>query len=256
MIRKLESRHIPWAQAIITHSNIFHSPVWSKVYPDGQVERAYKFYNAVERLCELNIESGLSYGVFDAAYQFKRPESAAEGGKVYWDDTNLDATEEQLLEQMDFPLVSIAMSYDEGSGRDNSEWAPLIELMPLFGKLFSTVGPMDERDPESWKPKGPGEVLARGGTATRIDYEGHGLAKGVAHWIMFEAAAMGFRAIQIGLAHPAVQRMWMNPPPPFKAELIYSFNTATYEEEIDGVKSKPWAACGDTPFSKIWVTLR
>ena len=250
-MRKLGPEHTAWAQALISHSNVFHSPLWSNMYPRGQVERAYNFYRAAQRLCELNIASGLSYGVFDTAYQLRR---AAPG--LYWDETDMDATPQQLLEQMDFPLVSVHLSYDEGAGRDHAEWAPIVGLMPLFGNLFRTMAELDPRDPASWRPASTGEVLVRGGTATRADYGGRGLARAAAHWLMHEAAAAGYRAVQIGLAHPAMHHIWMNPPPPFTAELICSFNTATREEVVDGVPTKPWVVCGDTPCSKIWVNLK
>src|SRR4051794_9977437 len=98
-IRPLTIDHLPWARAILTHSNIFRSPVWSKLYPSNQTARAYQFFTACERLMTLNTLSGLSYGLFDKRYVFKRPESAATGGKLYWDFDDLSATWEDLLEQ-------------------------------------------------------------------------------------------------------------------------------------------------------------
>src|SRR5258708_2622357 len=111
-IRKLTSEHVMWAAAIIIHSNVHYSPIWSVVYPENKADRCYKGLSATTYLIEHQIDSGLSYGVFDTQYKFKRPESAITGGKLYWDEKDLSVTKEQLLEQMDFPLVSIAMSYD------------------------------------------------------------------------------------------------------------------------------------------------
>lgn len=46
-------------------------------------------------------------------YKFKRPTSKPEG-RLYWDATHpsADETGTELLEQMDFPLSSIALAYD------------------------------------------------------------------------------------------------------------------------------------------------
>ena len=108
-IRQLTERDIPHALAIATHANIFHSPIWAPTYPNRQAARAYRLQKTGTNFIAINIISGLSYGVFDTEYKFKRPESAATDGRLWWDDRNTDATGAELLEQMDFPLVSIAM---------------------------------------------------------------------------------------------------------------------------------------------------
>jgi hypothetical protein len=47
-IRPLRPEHIEWAKAIITHSNIFHSPVWSNVHPVDKTKRAYDCFTACD----------------------------------------------------------------------------------------------------------------------------------------------------------------------------------------------------------------
>ena len=148
-VRKLEQKHCTWAQALITHSNVFSSPFWSVVYPEKQIERAYKTYQGCDWVCSFSIASGYSYGVFDTTYKFKYPESSAEDGKLYWDPKEVDtATEELLLEQMDFPLVSIALAYDPFvTPLDLSKMGPLIEALPLFSTMIGGLEALDPRDP-------------------------------------------------------------------------------------------------------------
>ncbi len=49
-------------------------------------------FQHADYLCMHQIASGHSLGVFDREYQFRRPESASTGGKLYWD---LDQAQEQ-----------------------------------------------------------------------------------------------------------------------------------------------------------------
>lgn len=108
-IRRLTEHDVLHALAIMTHSRVFHSPLWTVLYPEDQTERAYRLQRGMTHFVTISCASGYSYGVFDREYQFKRPESAAEGGKLWWDEENPHATKEDLLKQMDFPLVSIAL---------------------------------------------------------------------------------------------------------------------------------------------------
>jgi hypothetical protein len=254
-IRRLGEEHVDWVRAIVMHSNLFYSPVWPHVYPEGLTKRAYGCYRTGEYLVRHQIASGMSFGVFDKEYQFKRPESAKTGGALYWDENDLNATKEQLLEQMDFPLVSIAMSYDGASHLDIPQMTPLFASLPLFPVLYQHIGELDPRDPESWDAKGPGEVLMRNGTSTRGDYEGSGVMKKAAHWLIREAASKGYRGIQIECLHDAVTKTWLNPPAPYKGTLICQFNLKDYEVEEDGKKTKPYAHI-DQIMTKIYVDLR
>jgi hypothetical protein len=44
----------------------------------------------------------MSFGAFDTEYKYKRLESAATEGKLYWDEKEVDAENRTLLEQIDF----------------------------------------------------------------------------------------------------------------------------------------------------------
>lgn len=255
-IRKIEAKDLSWVRAIFAHSNMLCSPLWSVALPrETQTERVYKFYHTMENLMSLVALDGNSYGVWDTQYQFKRPESASTGGKLYWDENKLDATSEQLLEQMDFPLISVAVAYDGINKPDMSLYGPIIKLIPLFGHLHGAMEKGDIREPEAQKPKTAGEMLFRAGTATKADYGGLGIAKGLAHWLMREVAGKGFQGMQIGIAHAALEKVFMNPPAPFTAKIVSVVDLAEFEVEENGVKTKPCAACGDVPFKKIYISF-
>ncbi|EED22604.1 conserved hypothetical protein [Talaromyces stipitatus ATCC 10500] len=169
--------------------------MWAIAHPDNQTKRCYDMYNAIDYLVRAAIESGLTYGVFDKEWMFKRPESAATDGALYWDQTDLIATSEQLLEQIDCPLVSIYF----------------LEIFPLFATMHEHFHTIDKRDPKSWEPTGPGQIIMRTETSTRADYEGMGLMKLMAHWEIKDAAAKGFRGINMETLHLAVDHVWMYP---------------------------------------------
>ncbi|OAP65431.1 hypothetical protein AYL99_01403 [Fonsecaea erecta] len=231
-IRKLTDEHIEWAKAIVLHSNMFYSPVWPVCYPEDKTARLYRGFEACDYLVRHQIKSGHSFGVFDLEYQFKRDESKPHG-KLYWDlqDTTLDR--DQLLEQMDFPLVSIALAYDGINGLDHEQIGRLVACLPLFGAVYQVLTEKDPRDPASWAPTAEGQVLLRNATSTRHDAEGKGLMKALAQFMMRYAAEQGFRAIQIECLADAVTKVWSQPPPPFKGTVICEFNTEDYEEEVE-----------------------
>jgi hypothetical protein len=253
-IRKLDIGHLPWVLAIVAHSTCLCSPLWNLVYPDNQIERAYEYHVTGEYLISHGLKSGISYGVFDKEYKFKRPESAATGGKLYWDYGNETATKDELLEQMDFPLVSVALSYDAANPLDMEKMGPVTETMPLFGTLYVHLTAEDKRGPSFWGAKPPGEILIRGGTATRSDCEGLGLMKGLTYRLMREAARDGYQGIHIDTAHEAVNHVWEHPPEPFKASVISTLDASTFEEEREGRVIKPFAP-STMVMKRIYVAL-
>lgn len=183
------------------------------------------------------IDSGLSYGVFDTQYKFKRAESAAAAagggeGALYWDaSANPDATAEELLAQMDFPLVSIAMALDQFNPLDELQIGPLIESLPFYADLYHEFEKLDTREASSWKATALGQVMLRNGTSTRADYERAGVMKELAYFLMRRAAEQRFRGVSIECLHDAVCHVWTNPPEPFKATLIAQFNVNQYQKE-------------------------
>lgn len=238
-IRQLQPKHIEWAAAIVSHSNSFCSTVWPYLYPENDGKKAIQLAIDADYLVRHQIDSGLSFGVFDTEYVFKREESRATDGKLYWDlsepsimkEQGLKGESDRLLEQMDFPLVSVALSYDAHNALDMSKMTPLLEALPHFGIVYHVLEEGDIRDPESWKPKGPNEVLFRNATSTRQDYEGEGTMAGLARWLMREAAIRGYRGIQIEALADAVIHVWNTAEPPFKGAVVSEFHTDTWKDE-------------------------
>lgn len=229
-VRKLTVEDIPWTIAIVLHSNIFYSSIWPITYPNDKTARLYNCFQKGEYLIRHQVESGHSFGVFDLEYRFKRAESRATGGKLYWDFKTTSLGADELLEQMDFPLLSIALSYDQINPLVPEKLAPLIEELPLFGTAYHVLKELDTRG-ESWKASRPNDVLLRNATSTRRDAEGLRLMAKLARFVMRYAAEEGFRAIQIETFDDRVFNVWLEPPAPFRGSRISHFNTWEYTEE-------------------------
>jgi len=303
-VRKLDQSHADWTKAVLAHSNLYHSPVWSKIYPDNhdgaKPARLYKFYQALHELVTTTIAEGYSYGVFDTEYRFKNPDSAATGGRVYWDDsdfnsnsnsnTNINISGEELLSQIDTPLISVALAFDGASPRDNARiYGPILgrDVLPVFAHVFAALDRADTRpeDDETRKPRGLKEVLFRAGTATRADYLGLGIARALGWWLLRKArrddlpgdrdgdegmgnGGMGFkRGMQVGYGHAAVERIFLDPAlrrEGFVGVKVAGVDLGGVEVEVedgDGeekkkvVRRRPFEVCGDVPCGKIFVAF-
>jgi hypothetical protein len=255
-IRTLGPEHVDWATAIVMHSTAFASPVWSKIYSDDKTGQCYRLFKHGSYPMRHQIESGLCLGIFDKEYTFKRPaESAPTGGKLYWDlegEDGAGADEQLLLEQMDFPLVSVAMAYDSFYPMDQTQLAPLMDVMPLLAERNKILNARERLDPATWQANGPRQVLFRNSTATRADHEGKGLMGILARHMMRKTAAEGFRGILIQCLHDSVCRVWTNPPEPFRAEILARFHCG--EDEDEEVRRKFFGSVQE--ITKVYVTLR
>lgn len=129
-IRQLTPEHAQWASAIVIHSNAFHSTVFSVTYSENKTARFKAAFNAADYLVNHQIESGLSFGVFDKEYQYRREESAATQGKFYWDQNDESLSGSEILDAMDFPLVSVALAYDGFDKLDINRYARPLEDPP------------------------------------------------------------------------------------------------------------------------------
>jgi hypothetical protein len=258
-IRQLGPEHSKWAAAIVMHSNLFHSPAWSLIYPSAITARLHKAVKAAEYIVDHQIDSGLSYGVFDTQYAFKNAASQATGGKLYWDENEPSVQEtagpekesQRLVRQMDFPLVSVALSYDAINPLDLEKMGPLLESLPHYGPLHHYLHSFDTRDPSVYTPTAAGEVLFRNATSTRQDYVDHHLMSGTARWLMREAALKGFRGIQIEAVHDKVAAVWSKAEPPFKGYIASQVDMGNLE--VKGVK--PFSPATQV-VSKIYVDLK
>ncbi|KAB8364859.1 hypothetical protein FH972_024720 [Carpinus fangiana] len=174
-IRRLGPEHMVWAKAIVLHANLFQSPVWKQLHAGELTEKLMAGLSpSVDYLFTHQVNSGLSWGIFDTEYVFKNPASATRGGALYWDPKDTSSTGEQLLEQMDFPLASVALAYDGINRLDYALLGPLVELLPAYSTIMDALGTLDTRDPKSWEATAPNQVLMRNATATRADYANNG----------------------------------------------------------------------------------
>lgn len=251
-IRTLTPAHKTWANAIVMHSTAFASPVWSKLYPDDPTALCYNLYKHSDHLISHAIDSGLSLGVFDTEYVFKNPKSAETGGALHWDLDDTTADEAKLLEQMDFPLVSVAMAFDAFYPIDTNKLKPLVDTMPLLAERNKILNARDGRDPKGWEATGPGQVVLRNSTATKSGEEGKGFMGILARHMMRDCAARGFRGIQIQCLHDSVHRVWSCPPVPFRAEVVARFHCS---QDGDGEVRRLFGASVQE-VTKVYVTLR
>jgi len=256
-IRRLTPADHTAATAILCHSNTFHSNVFTITYPNDKTKRFNAFMETASYLVSHQIASGHSFGVFDTQYTYRLPSSAATNGAFTHDPNDTTADTASILAAMDFPLVSVALSYDAAYPLDMPQLMPLINTVPVFGTIYAALGAADKRDPASWNATGPGQVLIRNGTSTRADYEGKGVMAGLARWVMRYAARKGFRGMQIECLADAVTHVWANPPAPFKGGVVAEFDTASYEErdEETGEVRNPFGEAKQR-VTKVYVHLR
>lgn len=255
--RELKPEHITWVQAIVAHTMSFDSPIWSKVdYPDGATQRAYDMYHAMRASSLQSIESSLSYGVFWTEHKCKTPDTE---GSLEWDFNDRSADRAKLLEQMDFPLVSIAMSKDAAETKAVPETGVKLwnEIVDGHTDISNNLKTGDDRPKSIWAPKHKGEVVRRSGTHTRGDHAGKGLSKILAHHVMREIRKheRGYRAILIHTGGEAVDKVWLRPPAPFKSEEISTFSTSGYHKK-SGHRGTPYNPFGSALMvsRRIWVT--
>ncbi|KAI3327275.1 hypothetical protein HD806DRAFT_388404 [Xylariaceae sp. AK1471] len=263
-IRRLGPEVEPWLRALTSYVLILDLRTFAPLYKDRQPVKRLLEDDPKRKTSSLHsLESGLSYGIFDKDYQFKRPESSATGGAVYWheidpNDPDLEVTGPQrLLDAMDFPLVSIALSYDKANPMPPEVLADSVQLIPeqtYMRMLAPTASSPDEKKKKTEEPN-KGEVLARGGTATRRDYSGQGLMKSLSHFVMHEAHARGFKRIEVTVASEAVSRVWRNPPAPYRAEIVAQTDIRQGEIEVDGKIIKPFSSIEEGPYQNIAVYL-
>lgn len=259
-IRRLETKHAKWAAAIVIHSNLFHSPLWPNIYPTDITENCHRATAAADYLMMHQINSGWSFGVFDKEYKYKREESKATEGKLYWDSNELGVLESEgiaaesarLVEQMDFPLVSVALSYDAFDELDHDKMGPLIACLPHFELIYKILSEKDKRDPNPSKATAHNQVLNRNATSSRRDYEGEKVMSGMARWLMREADAHGWRGIQIETVNDAVRYVWSQPPEPYKGTIVSSFDTDTWTDEEGKKPFQP----AKIEICKIYVDLK
>lgn len=246
----LRPEHKDWAKAVRIYSLIFNSPGWRSMYPKDLTKRTYKGFEAIDGLISHCIASGWTYGVFDTQYTPKNGVNS----QLLWNFKDLEASEEMLLEQMDFPLVSIALSYD-GYIPPPANTGSLSVVFPAMTEQNRRLDELDKRNPSDWKPKGLHQVLMRLGTSTKPNYAGKGLMKGLARHLVVQASAAGFHATQMRASSAAVLHVWQNLGDPYRSEVVCELNTGSIEVN-DGTVVEPDMDIGNFRVARLWTTLR
>ncbi|KAK3900085.1 hypothetical protein C8A05DRAFT_36278 [Staphylotrichum tortipilum] len=266
-IKQLTIEHLVWVQAIIGHTMSFDSPLWADApygegltREDGQTQRAYDMYAAIAPSAEECIGSGLSYGLFKKEWK-PQFEDTHPGGQLRWDTGDCSATMEQLLKQMDFPLVSIAMTKARREGPKppppvgiKKTWP---EIVPLFATISGSFKKQEQNNYLAFAHLPAHEKIAqRSGTHTRSDYQGQQLMKALAHHVMKKVAAKGYHKIVIQSTSDNVTKVWENPPLGYTATVTGEFDTGEYrEKDKDGNEYNPFGTA-EVVCKKIWVDLR
>ena len=135
-IRRLTPADHTAATAILCHSNTFHSNVFTITYPNDKTKRFNAFMKTASYLVSHQIASDHSFGVFDTKYVYRLPSSAATNGAFTHDPNDANADAASILAAMDFPLVSVALSYDAAYPLDMPQLVPLINTVPVFLSLI------------------------------------------------------------------------------------------------------------------------
>ncbi|KAI8623382.1 hypothetical protein F5Y19DRAFT_468541 [Xylariaceae sp. FL1651] len=260
-IRRLGPEIEPWIRALAAYILMLDFQIFSPLYKDRQLVRRLLEDNPKRKASGLHcLKSGLSYRIFDKEYQFKKPESIATGGAVYWHEIdpkepNLEITGPQrLLDAMDFPLISFALSCDKADPTPPEVYAATSQFIEEY-EYTRTLAPTASSSNSEVEELKKGEVLVRSGTATRRDYLGHGLMKSLSHFVMHDAHARGFKKIEILVLHDAVSKVWSNPPAPYTAEVVAQTDIREGEVEVDGKKIKPFSGLDLGLYRNIAVHL-
>lgn len=254
-IRRLTQEHAQWASALHAYCLVFHSPLVPKLYPDNKGKRFNDVVRGLGYSDRHQIASGYSLGIFDREFRYQDETSRKAGGIFRWDGTDDTLDEKTALAALDFPLVSIAMAFDGFNGLDKNSVSHWNAILPVRAIVFSHFDKVDRRGDER-KATAPGQVLLRGGTHTRIDYNGQGLMSALARFQMRAAQLQGFKRIDIECAHDAVAHVWTHPKQEgMRSEVISHFRTDEHEvEDENGVKTKPLQAAHVT-INRICVTV-
>ncbi|KAI0162195.1 hypothetical protein GGR57DRAFT_453377 [Xylariaceae sp. FL1272] len=249
-IRRVGPEFEPWLRVLSRYIQLLDTRVFGPMYKNRQPVRKILLENAKNEVKSGTLhclKGGMSYAIFDKEYKFKRPESVATGGGVYWheidpDEPGLEATGQQrLLDAMDFPPVAMALSFDKADKMPSEAFAENVAFIPEFELQRQVAEAKAKPAPDAAIPE-KGEVLVRAGTATRREYTGQGLMKALSHFVMHDAHARGFKRIEIDVIHQATSRLWLNPPLPYRGELVNRLHLKEAELEIGGKIIKPFVA--------------
>ena len=260
-IAKIDAGIAEWCKGLMIYGFMLRTSIWTPILREPKTANALRALKLLSDYFDHAIHSGLSYGVFDKEYQFRRPESAVEGGKLYWDGLELEDPYLgiKMIEHMDFPLVSVALSYDFFNQRKADLEPSILEILPLHPPMMALLakGAPAPSDPR-W-PKGQGEVVCRTGTVTKPGYERQGLMTALNKFVMLEMKSRGYRNLIIGTAGNglAVHRVYTNPPVGCTTQVLHHYDVEAMELKDENVGTlKPYVGCELKEGWMVWVDLQ
>jgi hypothetical protein len=221
--------------------------IWEPLLPEPKVANALRAFTALDGHFSHAIHSGRSYAIIDSEYRYKRPESAASRGGLYWDeldsgDPNFEREgSDKMLECMDFPLVCVALSIDGFDRRPDQATRDLYEFMPLVKELGTYLSSIAHTYESACEPDDWGKLLIRSGCVTRPEYEGRGLMTALNHFVILEAKARNYQAINVGVSSGSVYRNWMRAPPGCRSTVVANVDIWNIElRNQDGRLVRPY----------------
>jgi hypothetical protein len=260
-IGEIDSSVAEWCKALMIYGFMLRTSIWTPILREPKTANALRALKLLSDYFDHAITSGLSYGVFDTEYQSKHPQADVGIGKLHWDQ--LDPKDPYLrikmIEEMDFPLVSVALSYDFFNQRKADFEPSILEILPLHPVMMSILaqeapGPQDPR----W-PQAPGEVVCRTGTVTKPGYERRGLMTALNKFVILEMRSRAYRNLIIGTAGNglSVHHVYTNPPDGCGSEVLHHYDVETMElDGEDGQKFKPYVGCELKEGWMVWVDLQ
>ncbi|KAI1860496.1 hypothetical protein JX265_009895 [Neoarthrinium moseri] len=245
-IRPIEPQHEEWCRALLAQALLLRAPIWRPLIPEPKVKTILTGWRTLEPYYGHSLRNGLSYAVYDKEYVFKRPESVASGGALYWDEINAEDPElevkgeQWMLDGLDFPIVSLALSYDLLQPPPKEAYAAMGRLLPAWGAMMAQFTDTAQTIPNLPQPTEIGQYAHRSGCITRSEYEGKGLGKLASWWVMHEMAAKGFWGLLVGAGNDQISKIWLHKDAPFRVATIIKEDLWQVELEVDGQKIRPY----------------
>jgi hypothetical protein len=259
-IRQITLDQSDFCKALAIYGFFLRTSIWTCIIREPKTANALRAFDKLSDYYNHSINSGLTYGIFDTQYEYQSPESMVKGGALYWNE--LDPADPYLacnmIEAMDFPLVSLALSYDMFHPRTADFEPSLLEVIPMNPSLMMHLADVPDLPSRLVQPTEVGRTLCRTGTVTKPGYERKGLMTALNRFVILEARDKGFKNIMIGtsaLAGMAVHRVYTNPPSGCRSNVLHRFDVESIEltdKECGGRKVKPYVG-GD--LKEGWLVM-
>lgn len=260
-IAKVDAAVAEWCKALLIYGFMLRTSIWTPILREPKTANALRALKLLSDYFDHAINSGLSYGIFDKEYQPRRSESVnSGGGDLNWDELDPDDPylSIKMIENMDFPLVSVALSYDFFNQRKADFEPSILKILPLHPSVMELLGkgapgPSDPRWPRKY-----GEVVCRTGTVTKPGYEGRGLMTALNKFVMLEMKSQRYRNLIIGTAGNgmSVHHVYTNPPEGCTSQILHHYDVEAMElKDEHGRAIRPYVGCDLKEGWMVWVTF-